>query len=189
MWRLRFVPLAVIVLLASTACFDLSEIAVENRTGEFLHVAYVLDCGDARGRNLQRLSENTIPPGRFATMVTLSGGILGDDGCVVVATRSNPDAIATAPLVKNGLYRATTVNGRLELTHTGTYSGARSFDLTPPTWVWIVFGVPFALGGVVALWLTLRYFYSFYVKHIDPTAPPERPRPPPPPGPPSLDDY
>lgn len=61
------------------------------------------------------------------------------------------------------LYEVTQAGGQLRLTNVGEYEDARTFDLTPPAWVLVVFGAPFGLGALVALGITVSFFWGYYV--------------------------
>jgi hypothetical protein len=89
-----------------------------------------------------------------------------DRSCVLVADASGR-IIIEEPYAKDRLY---TVRPNGNVT-TSEYESTYSFSFDIPGWVFAVFAAPFLFGFVGASWITLRFFYRYYISKTSPHRP------------------
>jgi hypothetical protein len=166
-FRRRILVVAVSMALLASGCVEFHEVAVENQTNEPLLAAAWQYCDrsvvNPAPEFMRELSWQASNPGtriRLGSVSTSFG--FGVGSCIVVANPARTDVVKS-PLVKDGLYEVTRVEGKLRVAVSGDYPEGQSLDLSP-SWLWIVLLAISVPGAAVALFVTGRFFYRYYVR-------------------------
>ncbi len=150
-------------IAASSCGYQLSQVAVENQSAEVIVVAdSQLPC-DAHP-NLKDLHSHLLAPGEQRQIVTFTGKYVGDS-CLFVADLNGRPAVAN--IQHKALYGVTKNGDSVEMAVVGENENGFDFNISvgsPPLWFLAVFVAPLAAGALVALLITVSFFYGYYVQ-------------------------
>lgn len=169
-WVWKLVGLALLLAMAvlGGGCFELSWSTVSNQTGAPRRVIS-FTCGvRPTQQHFERLQSQTILPGE-TLKVTVLDGMVDLNQCLVVAS-VDYQLVAETPLEKKSAYVLNSAGegGRVEFSLSGAYDDPEAIEFSLPGWVWWIIAGPLLAGALVALYITVRYFWDYYGRGIKP---------------------
>ena len=177
-FRRRILALALLLLpLTATGCFEVGELAVENRTnGDITLWSFQVPCDfdgfsdERRANDLQK----TLSPGESETVFYFDTDLVDVEHCIAIAgpefrpgirrlDLNNPSLgdVLTYEVERGTTYAITGQWPAVQISAAGPHDEEFTYDFHISTTMALIIGAPFALGALASLWITVKFFVDF----------------------------
>ena len=172
-FRRRFVAAVVLLVmpLAATGCFDVGEVAVENRTnGDITFWTTQVDCDfqgfQSSGRTDQL--QITLEPGEMEAIAIFETDLFDFDRCIAIAGpeftvvgNRRVGNVLTYEVERGTLYAITGQWPAVQIREAGAYDEEIDFSFRVSKTVVLIFGLPFLAGAIAAVIFTIKFFVDW----------------------------
>jgi hypothetical protein len=158
--------LALLLLpLAATGCFEVGEVAVENRSAEAIWIwPTQVECDHNLrfGRGVK-----VVPPDGRQTVTVFESSRFELGKCIAVVGQPEltGDVVFTRQYERATLYAITRRGTVLQIEPVGEHEEEFTFDFDTSvhisTTMALICGAPLALGALASLWITVKFFVDF----------------------------